>query len=199
MELGIEQVSLFEVPAWRASFAWLESDLGHMIDDIDLLLATSDLPMTYPGRQTRPVLQTLETDHWQRLYAAIGAVGQGIVDSDNGRFARPNARLADVASWALELQAPYDLRATRHSHAGATLSSVLWLTLPAEWTSEGGTTFFDPLAFLQPAQSSHSTRAVSPHPLELLMFPWWVEHCPTPVNAAVDARRLVIATDLTFR
>ena len=50
------------------------ADLGHLIDDIDLLLATSGLPMTYPGRQTRPVLQTLEADHWQRLYAGMSPV-----------------------------------------------------------------------------------------------------------------------------
>jgi hypothetical protein len=199
VELSLERFDLFTVPAWRTSFDWLRPDLPALLADVDRLLDGSDLPAGYPGRQTRPVLQDLDGSHWARLFEGVRAVADGVVRSQEGRFATPGAQLRAVRSWALELVAPHDLRASRHSHAGATLSSVLWLELPSGTDPVGaGTRFCDPLGFVQPAQSPHATTVVAAEPLGLVVFPWWVEHHPMPNPSTGGGRRVVVATDLTY-
>jgi len=175
----------------------MAADGPAVLDDVERELRGSDLGPGYPGRQTRANLQDLNRGPWPRFFDALVAVCDGIVASEPGRHAPPDAAIRGIRSWALELEAPYDLGSTRHSHAGWTFSSVLWVELP-ENDAAAGTTFHDPVGFVQPAQSAATRHDVAAAAWDLLVFPWWVEHNPSPVTRSTG-RRVIISSDLVYR
>ncbi|HEX2575850.1 MAG TPA: putative 2OG-Fe(II) oxygenase, partial [Aquihabitans sp.] len=88
-----------------------------------------------------------------------------------------------------------------HAHPRAILSCVLYLQLPDELVDlpQGGTGFRDPNAGPTSYMAGRPWQWIAARPLDLLVFPSWVEHAPgEAVRPGPYTRpRIVIATDVT--
>ncbi len=204
--VSVQQESLFPIPIWIVDLSFLEPDLPALIADTECHLVDTPAAAS-PFRQTRPVLQDQEGEHWLRLVDALGSVGSTIVGQCYKSDA--NFQIGGVRCWGLEISSAADFTGPEamlnllHVHRRSLLSCVLWLRVPDGLVEDrrAGTMFRDPRASDTMDFEGYPIAYVPPAPLRLLVFPSFLEHAPAyPGDDAVFASpRLVIAGELVAR
>jgi hypothetical protein len=201
-DLELAHHQLFPTSIYRTHLSMLEPHRELLVADVLAEVARNRFE-DVPGHQTHPTLHERTEPHWRLLYTAFAEVVEFVA-----RQAEPGTsagRTWTLKSWGLVLPdaGAYDSVPTMtHTHWGYTWSSVLWLDLPNALGSSGGgggTAFRDPLSFVRRGTGAGEGiwHHVPPGVLDLVIFPSYLEHLPSPPppGTTYDRPRVVVSTD----
>ena len=198
-DLELQMVQAFPTTLTRAHLGVLEPFRAQLLADV-LEMAETEPVVGAPGRQTRGILQDREEPRWKQVFETM----LGVVNYLGSRDQPDVQRRWTFKSWGLvyDQGSAYEtVPEMTHSHAGYTFSTVLWLDVPDSLIASktGGTSFRDPLSFVRRGlgEGEGIWHAEPPAILDLLVFPSYLEHLPTPPgpDTIYDRPRVVIATD----
>ncbi len=195
---------LWPTPIWEIDLRDRLGDLGALTGRALDHLRKHPLP-EHPLQQSDPSLASSGLE-WSAAGRVIEEVARAV--------ARRELRMTDGQNlvlsrcWVVRCDGSADFDRTLgtadllHSHLPSTLSSVLYLQLPAEFegTESVGTTLRSPNAAVarQLREPTNSTRPGRTG--HLLLFPSWLEHAPAqaPPGCIYTRPRVVVASDFTL-
>lgn len=202
IDMAVQRTDLFALPVWQSRLDEMAPHAPDMIAVADGVIRDTPVHSAEPFAQSQGVLQKSPDPNWRRFFGLVGQVMERVLGSE---FVpqRPVAS-AWLESFVMRIDDPAEYVRTAgmdmlHSHVPFALSSVFYLSVPSalEGAEHGGTSFRDPMA-VNGRLFRSPTHHIPAHPMELLVFPAFVEHqtdFPVPLEPW-DRPRTVVVTDL---
>lgn len=202
IDIAVHRMDLFAIPIWQSRLDEMAPHTDAMIATANDVIRDAPVPSADPFAQSQPVLHRSPDPNWRRFFQRVGQVMERVLESE--WVPQRPVTSAWLESFVMRIDDPAEYVRTvgvdtLHSHVPYTLSSVFFLSVPSvlQGADHGGTSFRDPMA-VNARLFRSPTHHMPARPMELLVFPAFVEHktdLPVPLEPW-DRPRTVVVTDL---
>ncbi|UDY33945.1 hypothetical protein [Dermatobacter hominis] len=192
---------VFPVPVWTIDCAHLAEVLPELVDGVDRSLAAHTVPDVI-GSMTRNDLQSLEGAGWDLYRSTV----EGVCDAIAQGFSPPWVERRSF-TWGIRYDSSdefEDEEHALHSHARATLTSAMFISVPTvgggDDSSAGALVLRNPQNHLLRRYGMDTYVHVPPVPLSMVVFPGFLEHFPQrpTIPGAFDVPRTLLVTDVHY-